>query len=98
MRDYLHASDLAVANLKAAKALEMKSIPMALNIGTGVGHSVRSVIKEILRQSGSLLIPKVTNRWQDDPAFLVERVDLAKTELEFKGKRSLGQIISTLLL
>jgi UDP-glucose 4-epimerase len=95
VRDYLHVSDLAVAHLQAAKSLELKSIPMALNIGTGVGHSVRSVINEILRQSGSPLIPKVTNRRQGDPAFLVARVDLAKSELEFEATRSLTQIISS---
>ncbi len=44
VRDYVHVRDLAQAHVLAFKQLLNKSESLVINVGTGVGHSVREVL------------------------------------------------------
>lgn len=52
VRDYVHICDLAEAHVAALGYLRDGGEPMALNLGTGEGYSVREVIQAVERVSG----------------------------------------------
>ncbi len=52
VRDYIHVADLADAHLRAIECLNGGTPSQAINLGTGVGHSVRQVIDTVGRVSG----------------------------------------------
>ncbi len=95
IRDYVHVEDIARAHVLAATNLKLKQTPVAMNIGTGSGYSVRAIISEILTQTGSSLQPVVSERRQGDPAILVAKVDLATKELGFTAQKTLEEMIAT---
>ena len=95
IRDYIHVSDIARAHVLAAIKLQTGTLPLAINIGTGHGYSVREVMSEILVQSNSKAEPVVVSRREGDPAVLVARVDLASEALAFKAECSLREMISS---
>jgi UDP-arabinose 4-epimerase len=52
IRDYIHVTDLAEAHLLALEYLKNGGESGALNLGTGMGHSVMEVISAVERISG----------------------------------------------
>ncbi|MGH6980846.1 MAG: UDP-glucose 4-epimerase GalE, partial [Stellaceae bacterium] len=52
IRDYIHVQDLAEAHVRALDHLLGGGAGVALNLGTGVGHSVREVIASAERVTG----------------------------------------------
>ena len=95
IRDYVHVQDIARAHVLAVRQLTLKKIPSAINIGTGIGYSVREVMNEILKQTSSKLEPVVVSRRTGDPAVLVAKVDLAAKELGFRAEKLLSEMISS---
>jgi UDP-glucose 4-epimerase len=95
IRDYIHVSDIARAHVLAAIKLQTGTLPLAINIGTGHGYSVREVMSEILIQSNSKVEPVVVGRREGDPAVLIARVDLALEAMGFTADCSLGEMISS---
>jgi UDP-glucose 4-epimerase len=95
VRDYVHVIDIARAHVLAARMIQERVLPNAINIGTGHGYSVREVIHEILCQKGSTLAPVIEPRRQGDPPMLVARVQLAEDVLGFKAQKGLGEMISS---
>ena len=95
IRDYIHVDDVAKAHLAAFNELKSRQTAPAINIGTGIGYSVKEIISEILIQTGSSLIPKIASRRLGDPAILVARVGLAKDELDFEAKKTLKEMITS---
>jgi len=95
IRDYVHVEDIARAHVLAVKELKLRNLPVAINIGTGIGYSVREVMNEILKQTSSKLEPVVVSRRTGDPAILVAKIELARKELEFSAEKSLSQMISS---
>ena len=95
VRDYVHVEDIARAHVLAVKELKSRTLPVAINIGTGTGYSVREVMNEILKQTSSRLEPVVVSRRTGDPAVLVAKVDLATKELGFRAQKSLSEMISS---
>src|SRR5262249_32719298 len=53
IRDYIHVQDLAEAHLRALEHLGAGRQSVALNLGTGHGHSVRQVIRAVESVSGN---------------------------------------------
>jgi UDP-arabinose 4-epimerase len=71
IRDYIHVADLADAHLRALKRLESGDQALALNLGTGRGHSVREVVASVEKISGRK-VPRVeVGRRAGDPPSLV---------------------------
>jgi UDP-glucose 4-epimerase len=73
--------------------------PHAINIGTGIGHSLREIISLISKHMQTQIAPVTAKPRQGDSAELIADVDLASQKLEYKTeKRLLGSINSFFLL
>jgi UDP-glucose 4-epimerase len=95
VRDYVDVRDVALAHLATANSLS--KIPVALNVGTGQGVSVReaiNLISNILGESN----PKVleSGRRSGDPATLTAQVTLIEKTLGFKAKYSFQESLESL--
>ena len=96
VRDYIHVVDLAEAHVAAARTLQ--SSPgrhLTLNIGRGEGVSVREMIDRINAITGYDRPPTVTPRRPGDPARVVASADRAATELAWKAKHDVEDMITS---
>ena len=88
VRDYVDVRDIARAHLAAADSTAV--LPLAMNVGTGRGGSVREVIKLVSTASGkSEVAASEQDRRSGDPAFLCADVLLIKSALGFVAKHPL---------
>ena len=71
VRDYIHVADLADAHLRAIERLERRPPSQAINLGTGLGHSVREVIDTVGQVTGRHVPCDVAPRRAGDPPELV---------------------------
>ncbi|MGC2203470.1 MAG: UDP-glucose 4-epimerase GalE [Stellaceae bacterium] len=98
IRDYIHVQDLADAHLRALEHLGAEGGSMALNLGTGQGHSVREVVRAAEIISGRRIQCRYTARRPGDPPALVADPGLATELLGWHPQISdLDSIISTAL-
>ena len=96
IRDYVHVSDLADAHVMAVELLDHADAPPALNVGTGFGYSVRSVLDAIERNTGRVVPHVVGPRRAGDPAQLVaDSRQLQKLTGWKAGHSNLDVIISS---
>ncbi|MCM1972698.1 MULTISPECIES: UDP-glucose 4-epimerase GalE [Streptomyces] len=96
IRDYIHVADLAEAHVAAARALRTSpGRDLTLNIGRGEGVSVREMIDRINAITGYDRPPTVTPRRPGDPARVVASADRAATELAWKAKHDVQDMISS---
>ncbi|MGW3286073.1 UDP-glucose 4-epimerase GalE [Streptomyces sp. NPDC001002] len=96
VRDYIHVVDLAEAHVAAAHAL--RAAPgrdLTLNIGRGEGVSVREMIDHINTLTGYDLPPTALPRRPGDPARVVASADRAATELGWKAKHDVQDMITS---
>jgi UDP-glucose 4-epimerase len=97
IRDYVDVRDVAFAHLAAAKS--RVQLPMAMNVGTGRGSSVREIIditRSILGQKHSDVVEG--NRRAGDPASLTADTSLIKDTLGFVAQYSLEESIRSSLV
>jgi UDP-glucose 4-epimerase len=88
VRDYVDVRDIARAHLAAADSTAI--LPLAMNVGTGRGGSVREVIKLVCAAAGrSDVVADEKERRAGDPAFLCAHVSLIKSAIGFSSKYSL---------
>ena len=88
VRDYVDVRDIALAHLAAAGS--KGALPLAMNVGTGSGGSVREVIKLVCGAAGrSDVVAVEAERRAGDPAFLCADVSLIKRSIEFETRHSL---------
>jgi UDP-arabinose 4-epimerase len=71
IRDYVHVCDLADAHVKALDRLIADAESLAVNLGTGEGHSIRDVIAAVERVSGKPVPAIMRPRRPGDPPALV---------------------------
>jgi len=96
IRDYIHVSDLANAHIKALEYLFENPQTLALNLGTGRGHSVRQVIDTIEHVTKSLVPLEISPRFLSDPPQLVADAQKARLLLNWNPQYSdLETIIET---
>jgi UDP-glucose-4-epimerase GalE len=96
VRDYVHVSDLAQAHVDALAYLARGGAPVALNIGTGSGHSVREVIASVERVSGRKVTTRDQPRRAGDPPVLVADGSLARATLGWQPRYTeLDAIVKT---
>jgi UDP-glucose 4-epimerase len=94
VRDYIHVVDVAEAHVAAARALVASpGRSLTLNIGRGEGVSVREMIDLINAVTGHDRPPTVTPRRPGDPARVVASADRAATELAWKAKHDVQDMI-----
>jgi len=97
VRDYIHVSDVADAHVAAVRALESESVkdPLSLNVGTGVGVSVREMVDTALDVTGSDVRPIVGPRRPGDPAAVVAAVDRAAEVLQWRSRYGVREMIES---
>lgn len=96
IRDYIHVVDLAEAHVAAARALQdSPGHDLTLNIGRGEGVSVREMIDHINAVTGYDRPPTVTPRRPGDPARVVASADRIATELDWKAKHDVQDMIAS---
>lgn len=96
VRDYIHICDLAEAHVTALGYLRDGGQPIALNLGTGEGYTVREVIQAVERVSGKP-VPVVDHPRRDgDSASLVADARRARQVLGWEPKlSSIDEIVRT---
>jgi UDP-glucose-4-epimerase GalE len=95
LRDYIHVNDLADAHVRALQYLEKGGDSLAINLGTGRGHSVLEVIQAAEKTTGRPVRRKIGPRRPGDPPVLVADPAKAQTVLGWTANRNLADIVST---
>jgi len=86
IRDYIHVADLADAHLLALGRLEKGDKALALNLGTGTGHSVREIVAAVETISGRKVPRSEVGRREGDPPSLVADATRAQQSLGWRPK------------
>jgi UDP-glucose 4-epimerase len=95
VRDYVHVEDLADAHVLALEHLQRRGASAVLNLGTGLGATVREVLDAARRASG-VDIPAVDRpRRPGDPAVLVADTTRARELLGWEPRRRLDDIVAS---
>lgn len=95
IRDYVHVDDLATAHLAALERLAPHT-EFKLNLGTGVGSSVREVIDACRAITGHPIPLQSGPRREGDPARLLADPSLAQSTLDWRPKfLGIGPIVET---
>ena len=100
IRDYVHVVDLADAHIKALNLLSGQgdisiSGHVAVNLGSGVGYSVREVITAAEEVMGAKASLKVGTRRAGDPAVLVAGIARAGQLLGWRPTRGLVEMVES---
>jgi len=104
IRDYIHVNDLADAHVAALRYLETNrgtsdeeasDNALAINLGTGQGHSVLEVINAVESATGHRVRRSFGPRRPGDPPALVADPAKAQQILGWTAKRNLTDIVST---
>ena len=95
VRDYVHVSDVAEAHLAVLDALPKQPANTVLNIGTGIGTTVRQMVDAILQVSGSGLTASVLGRRTGDPAAVVGVVDSIRELTGWSARYSVSDIVES---
>jgi UDP-glucose 4-epimerase len=86
VRDYIHVVDLARGHIKVIEFLFKKSQLLALNLGTGVGHSVLDLIKAFQDVSGKKVPYEFVERRSGDIAECYADISLVESTLSWKAQ------------
>lgn len=95
IRDYIHVDDLASGHLLALEHLERGGSSAAVNLGTGIGSSIREVIDATERVSGKQVPVEYVDRRAGDPAAVWADNQLALELLGWAPKHGLDEIIES---
>ena len=95
IRDYIHVNDLAEAHVRALQYLEKGGDSLAINLGTGRGHSVLEVIQAAENTTGRPVRRTIGPRRPGDPPVLVADPAKAQSVLGWTAKRNLADIVSS---
>jgi UDP-glucose 4-epimerase len=98
VRDYIHIEDLAAAHLQALDYLRGGGGSTTLNCGYGKGFSVREVLQEVERVSGTRLNVIESGRREGDPPQLVAAARRIRDTLSWMPRHAdLAGIVATAL-
>jgi UDP-glucose 4-epimerase len=100
LRDYIHVNDLADAHVRALQYLERGGDEkgggsLAVNLGTGRGHSVLEVIRAAEKVTGRPVRRTIGPRRPGDPPVLVADPAKAQRVLGWTAQRDLADIVSS---
>ena len=96
IRDYVHVTDIADAHLRALDARLDDGRPVAVNLGTGTGRSVREVVEAARGVTGRDVPAVERPRRAGDPPELVAAVQRAASVLGWRASHSsLAQILGS---
>lgn len=86
IRDYIHVEDLADAHMKAVEKLFKDKKSYCINLGTGIGTSVKEIIKAAEEVTGKKVPIAFGERRAGDPAKLYASNQKAKEILNWNPK------------
>jgi UDP-glucose 4-epimerase len=92
VRDYIHVVDLAAGHLAALDRLRRAGGVFAVNLGTGMGHSVLELIRAFESASGQSIAHQIVDRRPGDVASCFADVALASELLGWKSTRDVHQM------
>jgi UDP-glucose-4-epimerase GalE len=95
IRDYVHVVDLADAHLRALDYLRAGGASVALNLGTGVGTSVRELIQATERASGRSIPVAAGPRRAGDPVALWAANERAGATLGWVPRHGIDDIVTS---
>jgi UDP-glucose-4-epimerase GalE len=104
VRDYIHVNDLADAHVRALQYLEThrpeksrdeNGNSLAINLGTGRGHSVLEIIQAAENATGRQVRRTIGPRRPGDPPVLVADAAKAHQVLGWSAQRDLAEIVSS---
>jgi UDP-glucose 4-epimerase len=91
VRDYIHVLDLASGHLKALEALRSPQCT-AINLGSGIGHSVLEVVNAFVKATGKSIPFTIAPRREGDIAEFYADPTSAKKLLGWSVQRDLDQM------
>jgi UDP-arabinose 4-epimerase len=96
VRDFVHVTDLSAAHVLAMRYLLGGGSNCSLNLGSGVGHSVREVLAEVSRVTGKVVPIRECPRRPGDPPVLIADPSTARIALGWRaGLSDLTTIVRT---
>jgi len=95
IRDYIHVCDLADAHKAALELLLQGGESQCINLGTGLGVSVKEIISICEKITGMKVPIKTSGRRPGDPPSLVASNGYAKKELNFCSKFDIYETVKT---
>ncbi len=95
VRDFVHVDDLARAHVDAIRLLESPDAAHVLNVGTGVGYSVRQVVDQAVAVTGRVIRPVVEGRRPGDPARVVADAARLRAATGWRPTHSLTEMIAS---
>jgi UDP-glucose-4-epimerase GalE len=95
IRDYIHVLDLAAAHRCALEAIDGRDASLTVNVGTGVGISVRDVLETARRITGREIPAEGAPRREGDPSAIWADTARAETVLGWRATRSLDDIVES---
>jgi len=96
VRDYVHVSDIALAHVAAARALEAgRPLDAAYNLGSGDGLSVRQIMAAVAAVTGRDVEPSIEARRPGDPARIVASGEAAARDLDWRMRHDLHEMVAS---
>jgi UDP-glucose 4-epimerase len=95
VRDYIHVMDLAEGHKAALDFLEQETGWHAINLGTGMGHSVLEMVKSYEAASKKVVPYQIVPRRAGDVANCYAKTQKAEEMLGWKAMRSLEDMCSS---
>jgi UDP-glucose 4-epimerase len=95
IRDYIHVADLADAHVAAAAHCESTASAVALNVGRGVGSSVREVMDMVSEVVGTDVGPLTVSRRAGDPPASTAATQRISEILGWSASRDLRDMVSS---
>jgi UDP-glucose 4-epimerase len=95
IRDYIHVDDLARAHVAALDHLAGGGATTAVNVGTGVGSSVKEVLDAIEAVAGAPVPHRIVERRAGDPVSTYADTALAADLLGWRAEYGLQEIVET---
>lgn len=96
IRDYIHVEDLADAHMLAVEKLFQEGKSYCINLGTGLGTSVKEIIDASEKVTGKKVPVVYGDRREGDPAILFAANQMAKEVLGWSPKyMDIEEIIKT---
>lgn len=88
VRDYIHVTDLADAHVLALRYLIQGGASIALNLGSGEGHTILDVIRSVQKTTGREVPHRIVERRPGDPPILIADPSLAEKTLVWHPRHS----------
>jgi UDP-glucose 4-epimerase len=95
IRDYIHVDDLATAHVAAIDYLRDDGETTAVNLGTGVGSSIKQVLDGIEAIAGEPVPHRIVGRRAGDPVTTYADPSKARAVLGWEPEYGLSEILET---